>query len=48
MIASPPELLEFARALARAHVARDIAAARDESRGAMTENHAHADLRPLL
>jgi len=43
-LSTGPAAIEFARALARAHVARDIAAARqgDDSR------NAHADLRPLL
>lgn len=40
--ASPPELIELAKALARADVRRDIAAARKDQTGA------NASLRPLL
>lgn len=38
---SDPETIAFAEALARAHVARDIAAAKERAR-------ANTDLRPLL
>lgn len=50
---SHPSVLEFARALARAHVVRDIAkfgAARhrqDAATGGDPGYHAHTDLRPI-
>lgn len=50
---SPADIIEFARALARAHVARDIArhhdAPRDSNRRAHASGATHADpdLRPL-
>lgn len=52
-VASPPAVLEFARALARAHVARDLAKPVPSGHnpeghtGGDPGRHAHADLRPL-
>lgn len=47
--APPSDTIEFAKALARAHVARDFAAARQSDTGTAGKkaDNAHADLRTI-